>query len=374
MQAALAIALALLVGAPTRAAALEDCRRCSDRGVTACKRCARDACESEKPPALCSVAAACSECGGTRLVPCGRCQAAPELDLAARRTEIAAWREGMAAIDRFMDRELRHSQSAHFVLTWGIEKIDLGPPHLAMHAYLDRLEDLMAAFQRDVGAESADFSAPTRVLLWSREQDQEKASLEYTLQPSSTESKLMGARPVVSIYYDKGHLHEEFELHQAVVHQTVHCLLSNVFDGIWPGNIHGGWIDEGLAHWYETSLFGGVRHYCYVESDTIVYFEYGRWEPTVRVAVDRGENLGLLSVTASNTVDMTNEQRMYAWSLCDYLLRAKPGTLGPIARAVKQKQPLPETLSRVLGVTPFELERDWKAWVRATYSPKKTGR
>ena len=366
-----------LLGLSLAAPAAEDCRKCDDRGALACHRCAKDPCVSERGFLFCSVAAACPDCGGTALVDCPKCEIAPEVDLAARRVEISAWLATVRPVDAFMEKELRHAESAHFVITWDVPRIDLGKagaPHPALHVYLDRLEDLWETLRADLGAEEEDFRAKTRVMIWSRRADQERASLKYTLQFSTTESKLMGAQPVISIFYDKGYLHDEFELHQAVVHQTAHCLLSNVFDGIWPGNIGGGWIDEGLAHWYETSLFGGVRHYCYVESDSIRNFKFGRWEPEVRIAVDRDEQLGFLSVTGRNTVDMTPEERMYAWSFVDYLLRAKPGSIGVIARAVKQKKSVKAALDEGLGVTPFELERDWKRWVVETYSPKKRKR
>jgi len=355
----------------------EDCRKCEDTGALPCARCAKDPCVAEQPFAFCSVAAACPDCAGVGLQRCPRCDTEPALDLEQRRSEIAAWVETVRPVDEFMEREPLHVASANFTLTWDIPRIDLksaSAPHAAAHVYLDRLEELRLDFKERVGAGDGDFLAPTHAMLWSRRQDQEQASLKYTLQPSSTESKLMGAAPFVSIYYDKGHLHDESELHQALVHQTVHCLLSNVFDGIWVGNIRGGWVDEGLAHWYETSLFGAVRHYCYVESDSIRSFKFGRWEATVRVAVDADENLGLLAVTGRNTVDMTPEQRMYAWSFCDYLLRARAGSFGPVARALKQKQSLKEALATGLDVSPFELERDWRTWVRATYSPKKRKR
>jgi len=372
MLAALAL-LALAVPS----GAVEDCRKCGDLGVLACPSCAKDPCESERGYLFCSVAAECPDCRGTGLVPCERCEAEPEQDLDAQAALVSAWLETVRAVDGFMEKDLHHAESAHFVLTWDVPRIDLkraGEPHPAMHVYLDRLEDLWQAFGSDLGADDGDFRAKTRVMIWSRQGDQERASLHYTLQTSSTESKLMGAAPVVSIFYDKGYLHEDSELHQAVVHQTVHCLLSNVYDGIWPGNIGGGWIDEGLAHWYETELFGGVRHYCYVESDSIRSFKFGRWEPEVRIAVDRDEQLGLLSVTGRNTVDMTPEERMFAWSYVDFLLRARPGSIGPLARSVKQKQSLKTALQESLGVTPFELEQQWKEWVVSTYSPKKRKR
>ena len=159
-----------------------------------------------------------------------------------------------------------------------------------------------------------------------------------------------------------------------MVHQVTHCLLSNAWDGIWPGNIKGGWVDEGLAHYYENSLFDGVRHYCYVENDTLFDFKFGRWEPEVRQAVDRDEALGLLSVTGRNTVEMTPEERMYAWSLVDWLLRDRPGTLGPIARDIKSKRPLKDSLEEHLELGPFEADAAWKAWIRETYSPRKRPR
>jgi hypothetical protein len=306
-----------------------------------------------------------------------KCESAPAEDLEARRAAAGEWLATVRPVDEFMEREPVHGRSAHFALTWDIPRIDLGragKPHPAMHVYLDRLEDLMVDFQARLSATDEDFLAETHVMLWSRQEDQERASLQYTLQPSSTESKLMGAAPVVSIFYDKGHLHEEFELHQALVHQTVHCLLSNAFDGIWPGNIKGGWVDEGLAHWYEIDLFGGVRHYCYVENDTIAYFKFGQWEPSVRVAVDKDEQLGFLAVTGRNTVEMTPQERMFAWAYCDYLLRTQPGTFGPIARGIKQRTPVAGVLGETVGVTPFEVERGWKEGVRTTNSPQKKWR
>jgi hypothetical protein len=365
------LSVLVLFAAPPAA---QGCRRCEDRGVAECRRCAKDACHSERPFRYCSIRGACEECGGSGLVECERCDAPPQVDLAALRAEVGTWKARFDPVDTFMGRPLRHAATERFELTFDIEKIDAGKPHAAMHLYLDRLEALGETFRRDLGATDADSSAPTRVLLWATKADQEKASLEYTRQSSSTESKLMGAAPIVTIFYDKGHLHEESELHQAMVHQVAHCLLSNVWDGVWPGNIKGGWVDEGLAHAYETSLFGGVRHYCYVENDTLMDFEFGRWESEVRQGLDGGKALGVLAVTGRNTVEMTPVERMYAWALVDYLQSAKPGTLGPIARDMKKKRPFAESIAEHLQMTPFELDKAWQDWIRATYSPRKRPR
>ena len=175
---------------------------------------------------------------------------------------------------------------------------------------------------------------------------------------------------MVSIHYDKGHLHEEFELHQAVVHQVTHCLLSNVFDGIWPGNVRGGWIDAGLPHYYEVTLFDGVRHYCYVESDTMRRFKFGQWEPTVRKAVDQDKAPTFLGIATKHTTELTPEEHMYAWSFVDYVLKKHPGRFGVLAREIKAKQPLKDALSTALKLSPFQFDTAWRAFVQAEYSLK----
>jgi hypothetical protein len=353
--------------------ALLQCKACEDTGVVACRACKRDSCTGSVSALFCSAAAACKECAGLRVADCARCERADAASLDARRAELAAWLTEMRAVDAFMEKPLFHAESSHFRLTYDLKRIDVkggGDFHGGIHVYLDRLEEFHADFARDLGASEEHWLGKTWVLIWGREQDQAKASLQYTGQGSTTASKLMGAKPVLSIFYDKSHLHEEFELHQAVVHHVAHCLLSNVFDGIWPGNIGGGWIDDGLAHWYETAYFGGVRHYCYVESDTMLDFKFGSWEPAVLSAVGRGEHLPFLRVTGRNTAELSPEEHMYAWSFVDYCLRAQPGKLGSLARALKQKRPLVDALREVCGMTPYEYESAWRDFVLASYSAR----
>ena len=315
------------------------CKSCDGHGTTACRKCARrkaKAC-SGSAARFCSAVAGCKSCGGTGREDCRRCDTDKEEDLTEIRVALPGWLKGRRAVDEYMGHELVHLESRHFVLVYDIDRISPErralDRHAGAHLYLERLEAFRRDFVADLGAEpEKDFYEKTTVMLWQKEKHQVKASEHYTRQPSNTESKLMGAAPVVSIFYNKSHLHEEFELHQAVVHQVAHCLLSNVFDGIWPGNIKGGWIDGGLAHAYEVRYFGGVRHYCYVESDSMVEFKYGHWQSSVRNAVDRDEELAFLEVAARHTSELTPEQHMFAWSFVDYCLRGRPGTFGALAR------------------------------------------
>jgi hypothetical protein len=60
--------------------------------------------------------------------------------------------------------------------------------------------------------------------------------------------------------------------------------------------------------------------------------------------------------------------------LVDYLERARPGTLGPIARDMKTKRPFAESIAEHLQMSPFDLDKSWQDWIRATYSPRKRPR
>ncbi len=358
-----------------------ECKRCGDSGEIECATCAKTTCtwggEGKTTARFCSQSAECKECLGTRKIACRDCKRGLSKRTETLRAETEVWLAAMRKIDETVDGKPLHAESAHFQITWNIKQIDVkagATMHSGMHIYLDRLESLYTDFLKDLSATDKDFCGKTHVMLWQTVHDQERASTPFTGQTSSTESKLMGKSPVVSIFYDKSHLHEEFELHQAMVHQVAHCLLSNVFDGIWPGNIKGGWIDCGIAHAYEVRYFGSVRHYCYVESDTMQTFQFGRWEQAVLAGVQKGEEVRFLGVTGKNTTELTPEEHMYAWSYCDYLLRVYGAKFGSIAIGVKKREPYADLLKRTLNLTLGEFQDGWAKWVKETYSPKKKNR
>jgi len=370
MGARLFLGLLLLLGLLQQP---PECKKCRDTGFVPCPEEPRHGC-SGAAALRCSVAARCPLCVGTHQVVCPKCKLEPGPEYAAAQAANRAFLEELKPIEEPFARPLAHAKSAHFLLTYDIAALKVAGGetlHGGMHLYLERLEKLFARFQSDLGAQEADFSAPTHVFLWQRKDDQEKCSLVFARQSSDTEAKLMGRAPVMTIFYDKNWLHEEPELHQAMVHQVTHCLLSNVWDGIWPGNIHGGWIDEGLAHAYEIALFGTVRHYCYVESDTILDIHHGAWEPPVRAAVDAGKAPGFVGVAGKNTTELTPDDQLFAWSYVDFVLRAHHAQFGPLARAVKAKQPLKDALAATLAVSPFQFEDLWRAFVQENYSLKE---
>jgi len=348
------------------------CETCKDRGVIACKLCATRTCKSERGYSSCSVEGECPDCGGARFRGCTFCQHAPEIDIGARRGEIAKWRESLKPIDDFMvKRDLVHVESPHFVLTFDLKKLDnksASNPHDAAHLYLDRVESLFADFSADAGAVDEDFSNKTHVMVWAGEKDQEKASSKYTLEKTTTLAKLMGKKPVVSIAFGKWRLRSDADLHHAVVHQVAHCLLSNVYDGVWTGNMKGGWLDEGVAHLYEDRVCGEVAVWCYLSDEQVKALKLGRFETEVASALDQAPDF--TSVASVDTVSLSANQRVWAWSYCDYIVRKHPGKLGAVAKLVKKQKPASEAIQSALGLSLTDFQLDWSTWVKATYSAK----
>ena len=356
------------------------CRYCRDTGLEICPKHPKKIQELEEGTLRCSEVIPCKRCGGTMRIPCTHCGQDPEFDLEEARRANVAWLEKMADIGTEMKaKNITYGESDHFILTYNIKSLSVGRKtyrsHEGMHLYLDRLEALYRDVIADLGAKDEDFLAKTRVMIWEREHELIRAAMKYCRQNSNTKSYLLGKAPIFTLYYNKGFLHEEFELHQAVVHNVVHCLLSNVWNGIWPGNIKGGWIDAGYAHHYELKYFkqygGGVRNYCYREGDMTGRFKYGKWHSSVRKAVDRNEVPSFLELSSKNIDQLEPPDHMFAWSYVDYLLKEHPDRFGPLALKIKERKGIGEALRAALDVTPFAFESKWKAWVQEHYSLKE---
>jgi len=361
------------------------CHICKKSGVVPCKEHKRDELEKEKGFFRCSEFVVCSECRGTFFKACGRCSNKPEPKALKAWEENEAWLKEMREIDNCLSGKRRksriiHAESDHFIITFNVAKITVGLKgvklHGAAHLYLERLEKLFEDVNRDLGVTEKDYLAKTHVMIWEREKDLVKTALKYCRHSSNTKSYMIGAKPIFTIYYNKGYLHEEFELHQAVVHNVVHCLLSNVWDGIWPGNIRGGWVDAGFAHHYELKYFGhlgGVRNYCYREGDSIGNFKFGKWEPTVLTYVRQKRTLSFFDVTSKNTDLLNPSEHMHSWSYVDFILKKHPDRFGEVCRLVKQRKPIAEVTKKALGMTPFRFEEAWKEYVKTNYrlKPKK---
>jgi hypothetical protein len=360
------------------------CATCNKTGAIVCDRHKKDVVEKEEGTIRCSELISCKECRGTFQRPCTRCKNPPKARVLKAWKDNEEWLAKMREIDALLRKKknkIIHGESEHFLLTFDVKSLPVGQvsckAHGGMHLYLERLEKLYVDVSKDLGAGESDYLAKTHVMIWEKQRDVTATASKYCHQTSNTKSYLIGAKPVFTIHYNKGFLHEEFELHQAVVHNVVHCLLSNVWDGMWPGNIRGGWLDAGYAHHYEIKYFGhlgGVRNYCYLEGDTHTRFKFGKWEPTILTLVKNGGAISFIDTAIKNTYLLTPMEHMHAWSYVDFILKKHPDKFGSICRLVKARKPIREVLKKSLGWSPFQFEEKWKEYVRANYllKPKKS--
>jgi hypothetical protein len=374
-RAALLAVFALPVAAFAQGPAKPSCATCKDRGMVACRLCASKPCTSHAGYAFCSVEADCGDCGGARWRKCGQCDHAPEIDLPRKRADLAAWVATKKPLTDYMvRRDVLFIDSKHFQLVYDLKKLDLkgaSSPHEAAHAYADRLERLHTDFRADAGVEEEQFTGVTQVMIWSSEKDQERASSKYTLEKSTTLAKLMGKSPVVSLAFGKGDVRDDDGLYHAVVHQVAHCLLSNIYDGVWIGGGKGGWMDEGLAHLYETRYFGEARVWCSMSDEARSKLEFKRFESEVLARVADGAVIELAALSGLATAGLSPEQRLFAWSYCDYLVRQHGGSLAKVAKLLKKEKPTSEAIGTGLGVPIADFQLAWRRWVEATYSAKR---
>ena len=369
-------------GASSVEALLQDnpaCRTCGDTGLMPCKKHSKADLEMEEGALFCSEMIRCTKCGGTLKVDCKKCRKDVSAQIEQASEEKSKWLEKMTQIDTYMKaKEVMHCESEHFILTFNLKTISPEKrafrTHGGMHLYLQRLEEYYTYFLKDLGGKDKDMLAKTHVMIWQREHELVRAASKYCRQDSNTKSYLLGAAPIFTIFYNKGFLHEEYELHQAVLHGVSHCLLSNIWDGIWPGTIKGAWVCCGYAHFVELRHFtqygGAVRNYFYREGDQNVNFRFGKWEATVRTEVDKGEAPSFLEVTSKNIDQMVPRDHMFAWSFVDFILKEYPTRFGEVVRLVKRRVPIGEVTKKGLEMTPFQFEEEWQDYVKTKYSLK----
>ncbi|NUP97912.1 MAG: hypothetical protein HUU28_17280 [Planctomycetaceae bacterium] len=374
---AVLIALALLLAplSTVRASQSPACDQCGDRGMVACKLCATKACKSEKGFLHCSFALQCGDCGGTRWRECTFCEHAPEIDLSLERNKLATWRATRAPFDEHMGRkDMLHLDSEHFALLYDVPRSvvkGVSASHEAAHVVLDRLETIHAEFMLDCGAAENEHGAPTQVMLWGNERDQEKASSKWTLERTSGIAKLMGKAPVLSICFGKGNVRTEADLEHALAHQVAHCLLSNLHKGVWLGGKKSGWLDEGYAHLVEIRRTGSVEHWCSITDEVASKLKFARFEAEVLARVGDGKVTELAAMSGQDTVALSPEQRLFGWSYVDFLTRTYPGKLGLVVKFLQQDKPTSEAIQLGVNRSIDDFQRDWATWVKATYSSKK---
>jgi hypothetical protein len=379
--AAIFALVGLAVAGPAQSVPATTCRTCGNHGVLDCSKHKKGWLEIERAVAFCSVAESCKSCLGALCLDCKQCtNESAEGEMQKRVQLVKSWRESLrTTIDAHSRGEpLLHVQTAHIDLGFAIPKIavdkDKLDSHEGMHLYGDRIEALRALYLQTLELDEKDFSTRLRIYMC---RDSKQAN---ELGPRVTGlggnfavgTKLMGIDAVYCMWQEPRGLPDDEALHRNIVHNVVHLLTSNMDPAGYFGNPANGWVDEGLAHWFEDKIGGKCTNYCFEEVLTQQgqTFKGGRWRPAVRQMLDTGAVQSLAALAQKNTDQLTYPEHAQSFAMVDYLMVVYGGRqLRDFVRELKRKTPMRDAMQAVYGTTPLSFDTEFQAWVKANYSP-----
>jgi len=352
------------------------CTRCHATGKLPCPEHKAAEAALEEGVLYCSVIAGCEECGGTGFVPCSACvNVEARKALEERRARVGKCGADLKSIDDTMGRPLRKAESAHFVVVWEMEGIQVDQrrvePHEALHLYCTRLEALFADYCATMGIGEGEFREKTWVFVWFLPKDHYDGSQKFCeTTPTKGGVKLMGIHSRYSVCGNRKEFRTDAQLHRNIVHSVSHLLLSAQKPTAWIGSMKGGWLDEGLAHWLEDRVSGICDNYCMQEDLPNPDFERGRYRLGIRKLVAKGDVPAITEVTTHNVDTLSVVMNAVAFSYVDYLVPLGAEKLDALAKKLKNKIPAGEAMRDVYGMNLLEMEERWKAWVLETYPVK----
>jgi hypothetical protein len=267
------------------------CKKCGSTGRLPCPEHKKECVEDEDSVLFCSVIADCPVCGGTGWIPCPECNNVPvRAALDKKKATVLQHKITLKVLDDKMGRPLCKSETKHAILVWELERDKVDKKflnqHEGLHLYAKRLESMYSDYIGRMQITDKDFHEKFRVFVWWMPKDQVLGSTTFCDQGASGGVKLMGQRPAYSVCGNKQNFQDDEKLHRNIVHCVTHLLLSAQKTPTWIGNLKAGWLDEGLAHWFEDRYWNICDNYCYQEANTNVDFKSGHFKLAVRKLVD----------------------------------------------------------------------------------------
>ncbi len=232
---------------------------------------------------------------GLSWMPCPHCktpslQAAAQKEWNEHKAAGADWIKERRRTDKVVgaDKPLTFVQTTHFLVVWDIPKITTAQKktydaHAAAHLYAHRLEDFYARFQSMFGIKDSENMKNLHTLMVFEKHDEAwLAGPAYTmLQGVPTVKRAGGSNhdSCVVTWWDKSLYPKEADMWRHQIHNFTHQLTAIYYDMTWfePGKLglsppwledKYGWLDEGLAHWFEIDFDKQARTYCMRETDT----------------------------------------------------------------------------------------------------------
>ena len=334
--------------------------------------------------------------------PCARCKTPSLHELAVKRYDKVAavlktWVDGRRKVDRAVGAEspLIHVQTNHFVITWNVPKITTASKqtlraHEAAHLYAHRMEDLYSKYQAMFGITDVDNLRNLHYIYFFEEPAQAAvAGPLYTalsMGDARTVKRAGGAgnESAIVTWWDRGLFPKDADMYRHQIHNVAHALSAVYYNVQWfPPGVMGlsppwlsdkyGWMDEGLAHWFEIDFDGKAETYCFREQNTTSRWGGGDWKKNIFKAVAANEVPSFSEVATKPSPGLSALEHQFSWSWCDYLIAKDAAAMGRAMMLCKKKTEMRDILKQCWGLTVLDFEESWKTWVLATYAPAGPG-
>ena len=202
--------------------------------------------------------------------------------------------------------------------------------HALMHLYAERIEALRTMFLTVFELPEADL--PHRLLVFMFKDARDHNTIGPRVTGLGTQNsvglKEMGPdKYAFSMWQDTRTIPDDEALHRNIVHMVSHLLLSQMKPALFLGNKKHGWVDEGVAHWFEDKVVGKCTNYCFEEilMQSPASFKGGRWRQAVRQFLDGGKHVAFAVLSDRNTDQLTFVEHTFAFAYVDFLLTDRGG-------------------------------------------------
>ncbi len=331
--------------------------------------------------------------------PCPRCKTPSVYEKSKLKwdgiaADKQAWLAERRKVDDFLDTDLAHVETTHFVISWNVPKISVNRKsvkmHHAAHLYARRMEELYATFQELF---EIDDSQNMRNKHWWYVLEKERQALTagpvYAgLQGSGTVKRAGGAdkESVVVMWRDKSAHPSDDDFHRHWIHSALHQFTSVFYDihwfktgqkGLSPPwlNDKYGWVDAGLAHWFEMDFDGECSTFCIREHDAKARWKGGDWRKNIWKAVMAEDAASFPEVVTKPTQALTAREHQFVWSWVDFLMSKDAKAMGKAMEMAKKEASTRDILKQCWSLSTIGFESAWAEWVLSEYAPtNKEGR
>ncbi len=362
------------------------CKECSSSGVRDCAEHRRDLADLERAVKSCSVAQSCRRCAGALALVCKACRNPRAEEGLRRRAELAAQfvaergeKVGAHAVE---SDEILYLATEHCDLSFSFAPMTVDrrklDTHRLMHLYGTRIEDLHQRFVEVFELKGADFPDPADdvsprlgVHMFEDARDQRALAPRLTgIGSQGTGVKMMGSFLAYSVWHDPKTLRDDIDVHRAIRHNVTHLLLSSLVPTVWIGNRGHGWIDEGVAHFFEIDVDGRCANFCYEEVGVApgANWKGGRWRVGLRQLAETGQLRRFTELYEKNSDQLDLEAHAHAYGWVDFLIQEHGGPrFADLVRRVKAGGVTRDAMQAIYGFGPLQFDERFADWVKAQY-------